>query len=230
MLPGSVAFGKTSRPSASILFVPVRAGAEVVGVLSIHSYTPKAYDSARAGNCANAGRPLCRGAKAHQRAGSPGCQRSELPFARGTLARRNLPAPGRKVRLCQPCRREASGRRQAATSAGRARYSTWCRRRIATLSAGGSGRLPRGESIRCWNRGSCGWTGPSLTLRRPASPLLTKASPRCRPSCGTSPGASSSSTSCASRRRWRPSASLPAGWRTTSTTCSRSSAATPNCC
>ncbi len=44
MLPGSVAFGNTTRPSASILFVPARAGVEVVAVLSIHSYTPKAYD------------------------------------------------------------------------------------------------------------------------------------------------------------------------------------------
>jgi PAS domain S-box-containing protein len=40
MLPGSVTFGNTTRPSASILFVPARAGAEVVGVLSIQSYTP----------------------------------------------------------------------------------------------------------------------------------------------------------------------------------------------
>jgi two-component system cell cycle sensor histidine kinase/response regulator CckA len=42
--PGGVPFGNEARPSASILFVPARAGAEVVGVLSIHSYTPKAYD------------------------------------------------------------------------------------------------------------------------------------------------------------------------------------------
>jgi hypothetical protein len=40
MLPGSVTFSNTTRPSASILFVPARAGAEVVGVLSIQSYTP----------------------------------------------------------------------------------------------------------------------------------------------------------------------------------------------
>ena len=44
MAPGGLAFGNKARPSASILFVPARAGAEVVGVLSIHSYTPKAYD------------------------------------------------------------------------------------------------------------------------------------------------------------------------------------------
>ncbi len=41
---GSVPFGDKTRPSASILLVPARAGAEVVGVLSIHSYTLKAYD------------------------------------------------------------------------------------------------------------------------------------------------------------------------------------------
>ena len=36
-------FGDTSRPSASIMAVPVRNGSNVIGVLSIHSYTPKAY-------------------------------------------------------------------------------------------------------------------------------------------------------------------------------------------
>jgi len=44
MAPGGVAFGNKSRPSASILSVSARAGAEVVAILSIHSYTPKAYD------------------------------------------------------------------------------------------------------------------------------------------------------------------------------------------
>jgi PAS domain S-box-containing protein len=38
-------FGDISRPSASIMFVPVRHGTEIVGVLSIQSYTPKAYDA-----------------------------------------------------------------------------------------------------------------------------------------------------------------------------------------
>jgi PAS domain S-box-containing protein len=44
MLPDTRPFGDTSRPSASIILVPARAGAEVVGILSIHSYTPNAYD------------------------------------------------------------------------------------------------------------------------------------------------------------------------------------------
>ena len=44
MLPDATAFGDTSRPSASILIVPVRDGPKVIGILSIHSYTPKAYD------------------------------------------------------------------------------------------------------------------------------------------------------------------------------------------
>ena len=42
--PEDVAFGDTSRRSASILFVPIRHGAEIVGVLSIQSYKPNAYD------------------------------------------------------------------------------------------------------------------------------------------------------------------------------------------
>ena len=44
MLPDTRPFGDTARPSASIMLVAARAGAEVVGVLSLHSYTPKAYD------------------------------------------------------------------------------------------------------------------------------------------------------------------------------------------
>jgi PAS domain S-box-containing protein len=44
MLPGSQPFGNSARPSASIMYVPVRKGAEVVGVMSIQSYTPGAYD------------------------------------------------------------------------------------------------------------------------------------------------------------------------------------------
>ncbi len=37
-------FGDAARPSASILFVPIRNGQEVIGVLSIQSYTSRAYD------------------------------------------------------------------------------------------------------------------------------------------------------------------------------------------
>jgi len=44
MLPGGQPFGDSSRPSASIMFVPIRKGAEAVGMLSIQSYTPQAYD------------------------------------------------------------------------------------------------------------------------------------------------------------------------------------------
>jgi PAS domain S-box-containing protein len=36
-------FGDTSRPSESLMFVPVRHGARVMGILSIQSYTPHAY-------------------------------------------------------------------------------------------------------------------------------------------------------------------------------------------
>jgi two-component system cell cycle sensor histidine kinase/response regulator CckA len=42
--PGGNPFGVIGRPSASILFVPVRNASRVIGVLSIHSYTPNAYD------------------------------------------------------------------------------------------------------------------------------------------------------------------------------------------
>lgn len=43
-LPGATPFGNTNKPSASILFVPVRDGSKVIGLLSIHSYKSKAYD------------------------------------------------------------------------------------------------------------------------------------------------------------------------------------------
>jgi PAS domain S-box-containing protein len=38
-------FGDTSRPSASTMYVPIRHGTETVGILSIQSYTPGAYDA-----------------------------------------------------------------------------------------------------------------------------------------------------------------------------------------
>src|ERR1051326_2040803 len=41
-----IPFGDTSRPSASLITVPVRHADRVVGILSIQSYTPKAYDYA----------------------------------------------------------------------------------------------------------------------------------------------------------------------------------------
>ena len=44
MQPGGLPFGDKSRPSASLLFVPIRKGSDVIGVLSIQSYTPQAYD------------------------------------------------------------------------------------------------------------------------------------------------------------------------------------------
>jgi PAS domain S-box-containing protein len=40
----TVPFGDTSRPSASLMFVPIRRGANVIGILSIQSYTPDAYN------------------------------------------------------------------------------------------------------------------------------------------------------------------------------------------
>jgi two-component system, cell cycle sensor histidine kinase and response regulator CckA len=43
---GLTPFGEVSRPSASLMFVPVRHGERVAGILSIQSYTPRAYDEA----------------------------------------------------------------------------------------------------------------------------------------------------------------------------------------
>jgi signal transduction histidine kinase/ActR/RegA family two-component response regulator len=42
--PDGHRFGDTTRASASIMYVPVRDGTAVTGVLSIQSYTPNAYD------------------------------------------------------------------------------------------------------------------------------------------------------------------------------------------
>ncbi|HEY3245952.1 MAG TPA: PAS domain S-box protein [Phycisphaerae bacterium] len=39
-------FGDTQRPSASLMFVPIRNGTQVIGVLSIQSYKPQAYTPA----------------------------------------------------------------------------------------------------------------------------------------------------------------------------------------
>lgn len=43
---GDTPFGDTGRLSASLLFVPVRRGADVIGLISIQSYTPQAYSKA----------------------------------------------------------------------------------------------------------------------------------------------------------------------------------------
>gem|GEM_PF-4649789 len=40
-----IGFGDADRPSASLMFVPIRSGASVVGVLTIQSYTLQAYTS-----------------------------------------------------------------------------------------------------------------------------------------------------------------------------------------
>ncbi len=42
ILPGAVSFGN-NRPSASLMFVPIRSVTKVVGILSVQSYTPQAY-------------------------------------------------------------------------------------------------------------------------------------------------------------------------------------------
>ncbi|MBI4326127.1 MAG: PAS domain S-box protein [Chloroflexi bacterium] len=41
--PDSIPFGDEARPSASLMLVPIRNGPRVIGLLSIQSYTPKAY-------------------------------------------------------------------------------------------------------------------------------------------------------------------------------------------
>ncbi|MFO1488475.1 MAG: response regulator [Verrucomicrobiota bacterium] len=43
-LPDGIPFGDVSRPSASLMFVPIRHDSKVVGVVSIQSYTFYAYD------------------------------------------------------------------------------------------------------------------------------------------------------------------------------------------
>lgn len=43
MLPDAKPIGDVTRPSASLLFVPIRNGTEAIGILSIQSYTPNAY-------------------------------------------------------------------------------------------------------------------------------------------------------------------------------------------
>src|SRR5205807_219162 len=43
--PDSLPFGDTSRPSASLMTVPVRHASKIVGLLSIQSYTPHSYDN-----------------------------------------------------------------------------------------------------------------------------------------------------------------------------------------
>lgn len=42
-LPGTVAFGNKSKASASLMYVPIRTGTKIVGILTIQSYAPNAY-------------------------------------------------------------------------------------------------------------------------------------------------------------------------------------------
>ena len=45
MGPESIPFGDKARPSASIMYAPIRHGTEVLGIVSIQSYTKRAYDA-----------------------------------------------------------------------------------------------------------------------------------------------------------------------------------------
>lgn len=47
----SIPFGDTKRPSASLMSVPIQNGPNVIGMLSIQSYTPKAYDETALKDC-----------------------------------------------------------------------------------------------------------------------------------------------------------------------------------
>ena len=47
----SIPFGDTNRPSASVMSVPIQKGPNVIGMLSIQSYTPNAYDEAALKDC-----------------------------------------------------------------------------------------------------------------------------------------------------------------------------------
>lgn len=45
MLPEAVAIGDLVRPSASLMFVPIRTQTRVIGIMSVQSYSPKVYDA-----------------------------------------------------------------------------------------------------------------------------------------------------------------------------------------
>lgn len=47
----SIPFGDTNRPSASMMSVPIQYGPDVIGMLSIQSYTPRAYDETALKDC-----------------------------------------------------------------------------------------------------------------------------------------------------------------------------------
>ena len=74
-----IPIGDVSRPSASLMLVPIRNRTKVIGILSIQSYTPKAYDRAASEYAANAGGPLRRSAGTHPRRTSPARERAALP-------------------------------------------------------------------------------------------------------------------------------------------------------
>ena len=71
--------GDTSRPSASLMLVPIRNRTRVIGILSIQSYTPKAYYSGGSQHAANAGGPLRRRARAHPGGAGVAGKRTAFP-------------------------------------------------------------------------------------------------------------------------------------------------------
>jgi two-component system cell cycle sensor histidine kinase/response regulator CckA len=79
-----VPFGDKGRPSASLMFVPISHGLEVIGILSIQSYTPQAYDEADL-NTLQALADHCAGALERIRAGQA-LRESEQRFAKAFQA------------------------------------------------------------------------------------------------------------------------------------------------
>lgn len=78
MLPGSVPWGNIKKPSASLMFVPIRNQARVIGLMSVQSYKFKAYDQRTLGTLQTLG-DYCGGALERMRA------REELETSREQL-------------------------------------------------------------------------------------------------------------------------------------------------
>ena len=89
---GANPFGDKGRPSASLLFVPLRCHRRVIGTLTIQSYRPGAYTREDLERPAGAGRSRRRRPRSHP-------NRRAAPPHRGTLSPSHRRRRGRPLRV-----------------------------------------------------------------------------------------------------------------------------------
>src|SRR2546427_2690898 len=94
--PGVVPFGDKARPSASLMLAPVRKDEQVIGILSVQSYTPKAYSEEELGTL-QALADHCGGALERIRAEQEVCRLNAELERRGRERTPQIEASNKKI-------------------------------------------------------------------------------------------------------------------------------------